>query len=237
MLWPENSRVACTHCLRLGVDQVQVDVHLSRDGEVVVIHDATLDRTTNGTGPVADLDRAALARLRLNGTDEGVPTLAEIVALLQPGPCRLRLELKRTASGQPYRGLAPRVLAVLDQHGVTQRTILSAFDTEILAELAGLRPGVALAWLVDGPTRAASPAAALAARALEAGCSILGLRWTGVDRDAAAEIGQAGLTLSCFGCNDEAGLAAALGLGAGEVMTDRPDLALRIAPSPAAPGR
>ncbi len=216
--------------MQLGVDQVQVDVHLSRDGEVVVIHDATLDRTTNSTGPVADLDRAALAQVRLNGTDEDIPTLAEIVALLQPGRCLLRLELKRTASGQPYAGLAARVLAVLDRYGFARRTILSAFDPTILAGPAGLGTGLASAWLVDGPTRAASSAASLAARASAAGCSILGLRWSGVNRDDAADIQRAGLTLCCFGCNDEVALAAAVALGAGEVMTDRPDLALRIIP-------
>jgi glycerophosphoryl diester phosphodiesterase len=54
LLWPENSRIACVNAQALGVDQLQVDVHLSRDGEVVVIHDATLDRTTDGTGKVGD---------------------------------------------------------------------------------------------------------------------------------------------------------------------------------------
>jgi glycerophosphoryl diester phosphodiesterase len=68
LLWPENSRLACENTVALGVDQLQVDVHLSRDGEIVVIHDATLDRTTNGIGTVGAHTWSELRRLRLKGT-------------------------------------------------------------------------------------------------------------------------------------------------------------------------
>src|SRR6202162_952714 len=65
LLWPENSLLAFRNAVALGVDFIEFDVHLSKDGEVVVIHDPTLERTTTGTGPVKDRTAAELKALRL----------------------------------------------------------------------------------------------------------------------------------------------------------------------------
>ena len=80
-LWPENSLLAFGNALGLGVDFVETDVHLTSDGEVVVLHDPKLDRTTTGTGAVAERRLADLASVRLRAadgtpTDEPMPTLA-----------------------------------------------------------------------------------------------------------------------------------------------------------------
>ena len=65
LLWPENSLIAFARAVELGADSLEFDVHLSRDGEPVIIHDPTLDRTTTGTGPVRMATLAALRALRL----------------------------------------------------------------------------------------------------------------------------------------------------------------------------
>src|SRR6478672_9388970 len=62
-LRPENTLAAFDHALQLGVDAIECDVHLSRDGEVVVIHDPTLDRTTDASGQVSDMTAAELANV------------------------------------------------------------------------------------------------------------------------------------------------------------------------------
>ncbi len=81
---PENSLAGLSACVALGVDAVELDVRHSRDGVAVIVHDDTLDRTTNGSGPVADHDWAELAALRLRSghggkdaplTDQRIPTL------------------------------------------------------------------------------------------------------------------------------------------------------------------
>src|SRR5215831_14785350 len=69
LLWPENSRIAFENTARLPVEQVEFDVHPTRDGKIVVIHDGTLERTTDGTGPVARRDWADLQRVALKGTE------------------------------------------------------------------------------------------------------------------------------------------------------------------------
>src|SRR2546426_11100626 len=78
LLWPENSLLAFRNAVALGADFIEFDVHLSRDGEVMVIHDPTLERTTNGQGAVRDRSVAELKALRLKdragvATGETVP--------------------------------------------------------------------------------------------------------------------------------------------------------------------
>src|SRR5215471_4830068 len=85
-LRPENTILAFDHGLSLGADGLEFDVHLSRDGVVVVHHDATLDRTTNGHGPLTALTADELNRLDaaahfagFEGTAGGVPTLRDVL--------------------------------------------------------------------------------------------------------------------------------------------------------------
>src|SRR3989338_4609079 len=78
-LWPENSLLAFRNAIALGADFLEFDVHLSKDGEVVVIHDPALERTTTGAGAVSDRTLAELRTLRLKGkggkvTEGGGPT-------------------------------------------------------------------------------------------------------------------------------------------------------------------
>src|ERR1700730_1532409 len=96
-LWPENSLLAFRNAIALGADFIEFDVHLSKDGELVVIHDPTLDRTTSGSGSVKDRSVAELKVLRLKDkagalTDESVPTLDEVTAVAAKGKRRMLLE-------------------------------------------------------------------------------------------------------------------------------------------------
>lgn len=83
-LWAENSLSGFRKTAELGVDAVELDLHLSRDGEIMVIHDPLLDRTTDGDGPVSDLTFEALSRVRLRDTiDETIPTLTQVLDVFQ----------------------------------------------------------------------------------------------------------------------------------------------------------
>ena len=82
LLWPENSLTAFSQALQLPIEEVECDVHLSADGVAHVHHDATLERTTEGHGPIAHRTAAELAATRLRGLEEGVPTLAALLALV-----------------------------------------------------------------------------------------------------------------------------------------------------------
>src|SRR6266536_3100082 len=87
--WPENSLTAFRGAIAAGARLLELDVHLTADGDVAVIHDPTLERTTSGTGSLARCIVADLRRARLRGadgalTDDCVPTLGEVLALAAP---------------------------------------------------------------------------------------------------------------------------------------------------------
>ncbi len=88
---PENTISGFHRAVALGVDGIELDVHLCKSGEAVVIHDDTVDRTTDGRGRVADMTLSELRGLRVNGT-ECVPTLAEVFEAL--GDIRYYIEIK-----------------------------------------------------------------------------------------------------------------------------------------------
>ena len=107
-LWPENSLLAFRNALALGADYLETDVHLTADDEVVVIHDATLDRTTTGTGAVRAASLADLGKVRLKTRDgavtgEPVPTLAALLDLLAPSRAQLLLG-RRSGDGTAGKG-------------------------------------------------------------------------------------------------------------------------------------
>ncbi len=91
-LEPENTLLSIKKAIEIGVNAVEIDVHLSKDKEIVVIHDSTLDRTTNGTGPVSNYTLSELKKLNA-GIGETIPTLKEVMELTDK-KVRLVVELK-----------------------------------------------------------------------------------------------------------------------------------------------
>jgi len=91
-LEPENTLLSISRAMEIGVDAVEIDVHLSKDNEAVVIHDATLDRTTNGSGPVRSHSLEQLKELDA-GKGETIPTLQEVMDLIDKR-VKLVIELK-----------------------------------------------------------------------------------------------------------------------------------------------
>src|SRR5437870_3264614 len=107
-LWAENSLLAFRNALGLDSDLIEFDVHLTADGALAVIHDPTLDRTTSASGPVAAHTAADLGRARLRGpdgalTDERVPLLDEVLALVAPSRAGLLVEVKGPVAGVGVR--------------------------------------------------------------------------------------------------------------------------------------
>lgn len=139
-LWPENSLAGFRNAIALGIDAVELDVHVSRDGEVMVIHDNTLERTTHGTGFVQDRSSAELAATRLRDTDEGVPTLEEVLDIFEPASTDLFVEIKTDAGGRAYPGLERRVVDMLARRGMLARTGILSFVPEILETVRRVEP-------------------------------------------------------------------------------------------------
>ena len=109
-MWAESSLAGFRNALALGVDAIEFDVHLTREGELFIIRDATLERTAESSGPVRDLTPAARTATWLRNTDEIIPTLADVLAVLaiENGP-DLHVEIKIDETGTPYPDMPARV--------------------------------------------------------------------------------------------------------------------------------
>jgi glycerophosphoryl diester phosphodiesterase len=146
LLWPENSLLAFRMAAeQLGADFLELDVHLSKDGEVVVIHDPTLDRTTTGRVPVRSQTLAELRTLRLRDrtgavTEEILPTLDEVTALALRSGRQLLIEIKVDETARRYPGIEEKVFAVLDRHRATPAAVVMAFERETWRRVRALRP-------------------------------------------------------------------------------------------------
>ncbi|MCW5952247.1 MAG: glycerophosphodiester phosphodiesterase [Propionibacteriaceae bacterium] len=151
---PENTMPAFELALDQGADGVELDVQLSRDGALVVIHDETLDRTTDGTGRVVDHTLDELRRWDARNGMPGyastpIPTLDEVLTLLAPASVWINIELKN--SEEPYPGLEQKVIAAVRDHGIAERVTLSSFSDASVGQLHGLAPDLELATLYTRP--------------------------------------------------------------------------------------
>lgn len=144
---PENTLEAFQLAMDMGADGFELDVHLSRDGKLVVIHDETVDRTTDGTGLVRDLTLAQLKKLNAsNGMadyrDTKIPTLAEVFALVQNTRHIVNVEIKTDEWFYPE--IEEKCLALAQEMGVEDRVIFSSFNHHTLVNLRRLHPNVKL---------------------------------------------------------------------------------------------
>lgn len=227
-LWPENSAQAFRNALATPAEQLELDVHLSADGVVVVIHDAMLDRTTDAAGPVRARTLAELRQVRVRGTGgEPPPTLAEAVALIREAGRILRLEIKADIEGRPYPGIVPACLEIVDAAGMRGRTVAMSFQPLTVTELAaahGLQRTVLL--LEAKPWRGMGVPGAVAL-GKSCGAAEVGLPVEELDAEAVTGFRAAGLGVGAWGANDAVSIDRGLGLGLDAIATDDPPLALR----------
>ena len=237
-LRPENTLAAFDHALALGVDGLECDVHLSADGEVVVIHDDALDRTTDATGPVAARTAADLARIDAGFRfDEaggfpcrdrgmGVPRLVEVLDRASAVP--LIIEIKGA-----NLELARRTLAVVGACRAFDRVILAGFSPLVLTEVRRLAPEVPTS--ASRPevqsARARSrfwwPVGRLAAQVFQVpfrlkGQEIFGARFVRALR-------RVGVPVQAWVIDDPVDMRRLIGMGVTGLISDRPDLAVAIA--------
>jgi len=231
-LWPENSLAAFRGAAALGVAAVEFDIHLTADGEIVVIHDPTLDRTTDGRGAIAELTWADIAKARLRGApdkSERVPRLAAVLAVLAPAGVVAWIEIKARTDGKPYDGLEERLAAIVHGAGYDGRTVMTTFAWDALERLA--RTGAPI-------ERSGNVSTELFRRhgGFEGCCRVLaalGAHYITPDYRLAAPPDAAiaahhGLKMAVWTVNGEADLERWLAADVAAVITDRPDLAQRV---------
>lgn len=141
---PENTLPAFTAALEAGATIVEFDVRCTRDGVPVVIHDRTVNRTTDGTGQVWDLTAGQIAGLdagaRFGPEFAGtrVPTLAETLDLLAPAKAELLVEIKPPATRDEVKS----VIAALAERDLLERSVVQSFDADVVRKVRDIAPDV-----------------------------------------------------------------------------------------------
>ncbi|GEC71000.1 glycerophosphoryl diester phosphodiesterase [Flavobacterium flevense] len=142
---PENTLIAFEKAIHLGVDGIELDVHLSSDNELIVIHDETVDRTTNGKGKVNQLSLKELKALKIENTAE-IPTLTEVFDLVNQ-LCFINIELKGIGTPKPVIQLISRYIS--EKNWDYNHFLISSFDWKMLEETHSLDPKIKIGVLTE----------------------------------------------------------------------------------------
>lgn len=222
---PENTIDSFRLAMAMGAHGIELDVHLSRDGELVVIHDELVDRTTDGAGPVGSFTLAELKRLnaaaRFAGgyRHQGIPTLEEVVDAVGPDAL-INIEVK---SGVIlYPGIERKLAEFIDARALAGRVIVSSFNHYSLVEFKRYVPSVDVgllytAALVD-PWLYAQRVGAQALHPLH----------YSVTSELVSVSHEYGIRVNPWTPNSEEHIRRVVAAGADTIITNHPDLALKV---------
>jgi glycerophosphoryl diester phosphodiesterase len=238
-LAPENTLAAFRNALALDVDVIELDVHVARDGEVVVLHDFTLSRTTHTPGYVREVALADLKRLDAGAwfnprfAGERIPTLREVLDLVKAHPrVRLNIETKYPSPGEappPPPDLEERVLRQVRAAGMLDRVIVQSFYYPSLARFKALAPSVPAAALRTSRAPTSDPVGVVREARADIWAPQAGL----VEREAVEELHRAGIPVVPWTVNAPAEMERLLDAGIGRlrgdgIITDYPDRLLQV---------
>ena len=135
---PENTLISFQKAIDLGADGIELDVHLSHDGSIIVIHDETIDRTTNGKGFVNKFSLQELKSFRIQ-KEQQIPTLSEVFDLVNQR-CFINIELKGSATAKPVIKLINDYVS--EKNWNYHQFLISSFDWKMLEEVHFLSPKI-----------------------------------------------------------------------------------------------
>jgi len=217
---PENTHAAFAAALDLGAEAIELDCQLSVDGELVVIHDETLDRTTDGRGPVGDHSAAELARLDAGswfGSEfrgERIPRLPDVLAQLRDH-VTLNIEIK---SARDLGLIEPKLAALIAAERAAEWVVFSSFHPEGVRNMRAAAPWARLGVLCDQ-----DPLPDGLALAIELGAELLipGRRW--VDGRVVAAAHARGLDVWVWTVNEPGEMRRLIALGVDAIFSDYPE--------------
>lgn len=215
---PENTLIAFRRALDLGVPGLELDVHRTADGQIIAMHDATVDRTTDGSGAIASLTFAEIRRLDAGAwkgpefAGERVPTLAEVCEVAR-GRAFLFVEIKA-------EGIAAEVLRILKETGMEGQAIPISFSAANVRQVKELRPEMTVGFL----TSHAEDLPRLDELGAEAFC----VHYKAATEAMAQQLHQADRLLSVWTVNDPDEMRRMAQLGADFLTSDYPARALEV---------
>jgi glycerophosphoryl diester phosphodiesterase len=203
----ENTLFAVRESLGLGVDGIEVDVHASSDGEIVVFHDFIVDEKTHGSGAVVELTLEELKTLELHRGLK-IPTLRELIVLVKERPDMLvMIEIKP-------ENIEEAVLNLIHEARIEKQVVISSYQPSVLRRVQKLNPNIRTALIFKTPlTNSIQLAKGL-------GCSIIAPRFQLVSQELVEMSRQTGLTIYPWAVNSEEELQRMMDFGLEVVITD-----------------
>jgi glycerophosphoryl diester phosphodiesterase len=216
---PENSMAAFERAVQLGAPFIETDLHLTRDARFVAIHDATLERTTNGRGNVHDFTLHELRRLDAGlwydraFMGQRIPTLEEVLEFARKQDVLFYLEIKYDAAW----GMHHALVGALRKEQDTARTVVTSFDRVTLESVRKLDASIMTGLLVEE----LQPESVKAA--VEIGARQLCPRFSSVTAELVAQAHRSDLHVATWTVNDAEDMRKMITTGMDGVMTDFPD--------------
>ncbi len=235
-LAPENTIAAFLNALSLPIDAIELDVHMSRDGHVIVFHDNHVHKRTKGSGNILDLDLAYLRSLDAAARHPGgwheplyIPTLPEVLELAK-GRSQVYIEIKTSKRGRTlgtYPNIAEQVIALVRAAGMMNHVLIISFDWQILSALKSIEPTVETGMLVSKKVwnpNARNSMGLLFDKAAEFGCEWINMDYKLFTTDMPRAIHANGLKLGLWTVNSDTDMLRFAEAGVDSLTSDRPDL-------------
>ncbi|MDD3410609.1 MAG: glycerophosphodiester phosphodiesterase [Eubacteriales bacterium] len=223
---PENTLEAFELAAKMGAAGVELDTHITRDGEVVVTHDERIDRVSSGSGLVKDYTLKELKGFKFNKThpeyvNATIPTLREVYELLAPLGLSVNVELKNSCIFYPQ--LEEKCIEIAAQCGMTDRVLYSSFNHYSLMHVKEIAPELPCGLLYDATLYHAWE------YAHRLGVNALHPKYTELlIADECEKAHALGLEVNPWTVNDEDTLRMVISAGADRIITNFPDRALAM---------
>ena len=217
---PENTLAAFKKAIEIGVDAVELDLHGTADGEIVVIHDASLDRTTNLRGSVNQATLETMKRADAGGwfasefVGEPVPTLVEALECIGGNTIAV-LEIKDATIGEA-------VVKKINEMDALEKVVLISFHTSVLREVRALDPRIPTGWLI-GSHNCDAPTPQLCQQLGQLGSSLLNVNYQLITAEFAYEVQRRGIALWCWTVDDLAYMREMKVLGVQGITSNYPE--------------
>ncbi|MFA6681500.1 MAG: glycerophosphodiester phosphodiesterase [Sphaerochaeta sp.] len=217
--YPENTMLAFKKAYETGCEGIELDVHLSKDGHLVVIHDETVDRTTDRTGFVRDFTLRQLQEINA-GTEEafeGIPSFEEYCIWVKDLPLITNIEIK--TNRYYYPGIEEKVLEMVGRYQLKQKTLVSSFNHASLWKIKSLDPDFKCAMLLNSKS-----IGNIGPYAKAMGMEFFHPDGTTLTPDEVKECHEQGIMVNVWTVNDMALLKRVINFGVDGIITNFPDM-------------
>lgn len=223
---PENTLAAFQKAVDLGADGVELDIQLTKDDQIVVIHDETIDRTSDGKGWVKDYTLEELRAFSYNRTKPeykhaDIPTMREVFELLKPTGLFINIEIKTGVVF--YEKIEEKILALTKEMGMEDRVCYSSFNHYTVTRIHALKPDAEVGFLyADGPIDMPSYGVKHGVNALHP--ALYNLQYDGFVK----ECKEKGLKLNVWTVNERPYMEMCCQYGVDAIITNYPDIAKEV---------